>query len=704
MSPSTASAARAPSEGWKGLLLLAALAFVPYLSLPDNPLILDSHRSILDNAAVREGDIGDIFTVDFWGVPADADWGTRSYRPLVTLTYALQLRLIGPGAEAFHLADMSLHALGVVLFVLLARQLRPGSRWIAPAAAVFAVHPVLSETVSSAVGRADLMASIALLGALVLHLRARRSSHPLRLEAIVLLLGLVALLSKEYAVIFPFLLVAVDLAVAGASRPGRDEWRRWIGVWAGAFVLLGGYLSLRWAVMGALGGVPMISPADHPLYGAALDVRWGTAAMLLLHAARLLVAPIGLNYFYGYGTLPIADGLFDPLVLLAALLLAAGFAGALLWLRRRNDSRPLVGLILFAFPLGPSLNTVSLAGVLFAERYLYLPAAGFALLGLVLLERLCGTARRRRYGMVVVVAVTVVFGVLTAVRVEQWESAESLALSSVRWYPGGANVWFELGLARGGRGDDEAALAAFERSLDIQDGRPQVWREYAVALLRLGQYEKSAQAWRRALDLSAPDIGPLWRGLGGAELAAGHHERAVRALQRAHDLMPEDPRTTVNLAKALLRLAQERLVAGEDGEALALARRAVRLEVLPPEATFLAGLVIHRAGDPQQAQPLFRRALERDPALLEKRHEYALSLSRQGEHLRAAQQYRDVLAAQPDHVPSLFYLGHELLQAGRPAEAAHYLRQGLALREDATARSLLRQAEHRARSGGSTGE
>ena len=102
---------------------MAAAALLPYLSLIDAPLIYDGPITILENPAVQSGPIGGLFAVDFWGIPLDAEYASRSYRPLVSLSYALQARTIGNRVGFYHLTDMLLHACAAMLVVLCAMRL-----------------------------------------------------------------------------------------------------------------------------------------------------------------------------------------------------------------------------------------------------------------------------------------------------------------------------------------------------------------------------------------------------------------------------------------------------------------------------------------------------------------------------------------------------------------------------------------------------
>ncbi|RMG45311.1 MAG: tetratricopeptide repeat protein [Acidobacteria bacterium] len=672
------------------LLAVFLVALVPYVRVPSIPLLSDCHIAIENNPYVRERPLGEIFGVDFWGSPLDARYATGSYRPLVTLSWALQVRAFGYSPRVLHLTDMALHGVGAVLVALIAGALLRHPRAALAAGILFGVHPVLSEAVVSGVGRADLMASVALLAALLVRLRVRRRAVADAASAA--LVG-AALLCKEYAVSFPFLLAAADLIAARAAGT-RPDWRRLVPGWGAMLALLGGYLGLRYALIGAVGGVPMLGPANHPLYGQPLSVRWATALWMFVHAFRLVLVPIALSAFHqGYGALAIARSFLEPRALAGAALLAGLAAGAGWALHRRRQPVPAIAFALFFFPLAPSLNTVSLAGVLLAERFLYLPTAGLALLAGLALRWWFDRKRERPaivWAAVGVAAVLLAAG--TDRRVGDWRSEESLARAALAWYPEADVPWYLLGQALGRQGRDAEAAQAFERSLAINDRNPMVWKNYAVALGRLGRLEEAARAYRRSLQLSPPDLEPLWRGLGRVELKAGHFERALSALRRAHELRPDDATATVAFAQALLRVAQKRLGEGRAEEAVALAREAAGLSPLPPDGRFLAALVLHRAGAADEAREQFDIALREDPELLRRRHEQAMKLERESRYDEAAELFREILAARPDHVPSLFNLGRALLLAGRPDEAVEPLERGLALRDDPAARALLARA------------
>ncbi|MCU0253907.1 MAG: tetratricopeptide repeat protein [Acidobacteria bacterium] len=694
----------------KALLAIAALAFFAYLMLAPKPLISDAVRAVTLNPVVQEKPLSAVLSSDFWGVPADAPYGTRSYRPLVTLSYALEARAFGNAPQVYHVTDMLLHAGTSVLVTLLAAMLLAGSPWALAAGALFAVHPVATEAVASVVGRADVMAAAAMLGALILHLMAGSRSSPWLWEAGALALIGAGMLCKEYAVAFPFILAVTDLAMRASGRVSRADERRQPLVLGFALALLAGYLALRYGLMGALGGVPMLGDGDQPLFDQPLSVRLATALWLTAVSARFMVLPLAHDYFYGAGTLAIVKSFLEPRALVGILLIALLVAWAARAVVRRLDPVPALAVALFLLPLAPSLNTVSVAGVLFAERFLYLPLAGFALAVGWLLARYATGPVRERAGRVVMTGIVLVFLILTMNRVGHWSSAETLAEASLRWYPSNSRAWYEVALAHAKRaqeleaqGKREAARAehaataeAVRKSLAIENRPAQVWRTLALAEKRLGNYGESVKAYREAIRNAPIEIGVLYAGLGEAELEAGQFEAALRSLAKARELMPREPGVAALQARALVRLAQKRLLEGQVDEAIDLAQRGLDSGALSAEGTWTAGEVFARAGRLETAAATFRQAAQKDPDVLRSRFAAAMQLDKEGQHEDAAAAFAALLAASPEHVPTLFNLGRSLVLLGRPAEAIPLLERGLALEEDERARALLAEARRQA--------
>ncbi len=519
-------------------LVVAVAALLPYLLLPSQPIVYDGQLAIQYNEALRDGPLLRLFTLDFWGESTEVAHSTRSWRPLVSLSWALQIRLFGDSAAAVHVVDMLLHAAASGLVVLLLAAWGSERRWLWGGGLLFALHPLQTDAVASAVGRADVMAGICLFGALLLNQRGSLW----RGTALVLVAA--GLLCKEYAVAFPFVLLASDLA-----QRRRQRW-----MWAASFTILGAYLLLRLVLFGAVGAAAAI-PDFHPLAGAPLATRLETSLALIPLALRLLLLPYALNHHYRFGTLAIPEGWLDGRALLGLALVALLVAAAAWFWVRRRDSLPAFALALFLLPLGPSLHVLGIPGVLFAERFLYVPLAALSLTVAWALGRWAIGAGARRAAGIALSLVLALFAWMTYDRVGDWASMERLARSSLASYANGSDVWKQLGVALVRQERPAEAIAALERALEINPRDAQAWTVYADALKALQRYEEASAALAHAIDLAPAPAGVLLREAGQLRLLAGHAAEAVPPLEQAHALMPAD-------ARSLYYLAQAHLLAG----------------------------------------------------------------------------------------------------------------------------------------------
>ena len=141
------------------------------------------------------------------------------YRPLVSMTYAVQWWLDGADAQIdesdawkYHLVNVLLHAAVSALVAELARRLA-GVRAAWVAGLLFAAHPIHVEPVANIVGRAELMCAAGVIGALVLFMKPLTPARALAITGCFL----VALLSKEQGMLTPLLVLILSMC---------RQWRR----------------------------------------------------------------------------------------------------------------------------------------------------------------------------------------------------------------------------------------------------------------------------------------------------------------------------------------------------------------------------------------------------------------------------------------------------------------------------------------------
>lgn len=278
------------------------MALVVYAPSVGNGFALDDVGDIVENTAVHTlANTGDILTSPYRGrVPP----GRSPYRPVTSLTYALNWTMGSGSPVPFHAFNVALHGANTALVTILLITLGATPILALLGGAVFAAHPVHVEAVANAVGRGDaLMALFVLLGALAYLGRFRSAWARVGLVSLAYAM---ALASKENGVVLPALLVLLSLLFpervgqAGRSeRTGRERWDSQLPLFAALAGVLVLYLTVRYQVLGTL----FHRDAAPYIVMLPASLRMTTAVANVTELVRLLLFPADLVADYGPGVI-----------------------------------------------------------------------------------------------------------------------------------------------------------------------------------------------------------------------------------------------------------------------------------------------------------------------------------------------------------------------------------------------------------------
>ncbi|MEX2282876.1 MAG: hypothetical protein WEE89_10385 [Gemmatimonadota bacterium] len=467
------------------IALLCALAVGVYALSLTLGFAYDDVVIVKGDVRVTQFQLANILTKPYWTTP-----GFALYRPLVTLSFAVDWAVSGGNAAWFHAVNALWHALATaMLFVFLLAWFR-----VRPAllgAVLFAVHPVHVEAVANVVGRAELMAGTLFLAAAALWAHQRPVARWPRLALVCALFAL-AILCKEIAVTLPAILVLIDAA--------RDRWNaavllRYLRERAVEYIALSVTLAAVLFLRSFYAGGATPTQLD-PVMEVTRNAgdRALTALQMWPHVMRLMLYPDQLLADYGPRVLMPADG-WGQLPILGAVILGSLIAGGLLaWDRGKG----LVALVLLWLPITllPVANLLFPIGVMLAERTLYIPSIAVSI-GLAWLATEAGALSlpiRRTLGFGLAAAL-----VLMAVRVQtrtlDWDSTDSIMMAQLRDRPDSFRaMWHAARMSR-------------------RDGKPQISAQ---------QYQDALQLWpyRQRLVVEAVAYLTYRRDLVGAQRIA----------------------------------------------------------------------------------------------------------------------------------------------------------------------------------------
>jgi tetratricopeptide (TPR) repeat protein len=474
-----------------------------FVNVDDDRLILDAQSELTQSRAITQA-----FSRPYF------QKGARDhsyYRPLVTVTYAIDAQLSGKNASAYHRTNALLHACVAALVLL---WLRAGGGPVYAAllgALIFALHPALTEAVAWVPGRPDLlMTGFAVLAWIFYRRSLQRSSIGNR----VLHLGawLLALLSKEAAVVLPVVWVLESRWLVGKNwRRAAEPWMLW--GWA---LVLAIYAGVRAA---ALSGAPGM--AGLGISADLLSTSVNSAGALLSNLGKLLI-PVQLSVLATPEDTWIWPGLL-------------GFA-LLLFVAYRNSSlqqRVVFALLGYAVLMLPNLAASS---QLILENRLYLPVV--PLLGLVpsVFERF---AWKKQHVALVGIVILAGLTASTLSYQDAFKNRGAFARAAVRESPHSSLAHKNLGLTYHAAGKVDQAFEEYRAALALNPAEPMAHSNLGTILGSQRRFVEAEQEFRQELAVN-PGYAPAHHNLAALLQATRRGDEAATHWQASLEADPND--------------------------------------------------------------------------------------------------------------------------------------------------------------------
>jgi protein O-mannosyl-transferase len=545
---------------------VALVATLLYVNTLANGPVLDDSWVIFENSLIKNLRNVPAILRQPYNAATGSETTAGVYRPVTTLSYAINYAIGGRAVGGYHLVNIALHVLCCLLVLEFSGLLAAAARAPAPdltallAALLFAVHPVHVEVVTAMVGRAELLAALGSLGCLYLTCTRERARWRFPGALVALALGVLA---KENAAVTPLLfgLVAVTVpAAAGLEARPKPLWHA-CGLAAWMALAAVPYLLLHPEGV----GIPI---ASQWFGGQPPSVVFFTMTRVVAEYLRLLVFPhpLGVDFFYAH-RIPFTLT-FTLACLVATLLWLAALAAGLV-VRRRA---PLIalGVVWIFVALLPVLNIIPI-GTLMGERLLYVPSVGFCLAAGAAVAPLIGVQRpRRSAARAGVTVVLLALGVKSVLRNAEWRDAVTLYEAELKRTPTDPTLNNNAAVEYTLRGDLDRARQRLDIVLQTTPG---YWRAHVnMGILAHRMHDDSAAMfWLRQAHELAPSASSPYFWMATVAADAGRLGEAVDYLARAEERDPRDARTPLYRGRYLRQL-------GRLGEAAAELRRAAELD------------------------------------------------------------------------------------------------------------------------------
>lgn len=586
--------------------LIATAVVAVYLNTLGSPFVFDDAPAIVENPSIRS-------LVDWRSVlmpPASA--GSAAGRPLVNLSFALNYAVGGLDPRGYHIINLALHGAAALLLFGIARRtlLRPplAARY-GPAATtlafftalLWAVHPLLTESVTCVVQRTEVLGGLGLLLALYGFIRHVDGGPDRRWGVVTIAACYAGVAAKEIVAVAPLLLAGYDALFVSGSW--RETWRRrgrLLLALAGSWVLLAGLVALGERRGGVVGFGLGVSAWDYLL----------TSCQAIVIYLRLSFWPHPLVLDYGTAVVRALGEVWPQFALLVLLGLAT-CRGLVL---RQASAFP--GLWFFLI-LGPSSSLLPLVSQPIAEHRMYLPLAAIVMPAVLVTYRALG-----RSAVILAIAAAVALAVGTIRRNAQYESPVRIWTETVAQRPENSRAHSLLALALDRAGRTADALVASRAAAQLAPDSPEMQYNLGYALLHAGQPDEAVAAFQAALRLR-PAYPEAHCNLGAAYLALRRGREAHAHLEAALKLRPA-------YADALYNLGNLFAQTGRLAPAISSYRAALAAEPDRADAHFNLGKALLLADDPGAAAVQFERVLQLTPDDEDARRGLAAARARMG--------------------------------------------------------------------------
>ncbi|MBI4862033.1 MAG: tetratricopeptide repeat protein [Candidatus Riflebacteria bacterium] len=627
-----------------GALVALGLALLVYFNSLPGQFVFDDDALILENPLVT--DRSQLPRILF-------DQRGPAYRPVRTLSYALDYRVWETNPAGYHLSNVLYHGLvGLVIF-LIARALFLGGPVALVATALFVTHPIHTDAVSYISGRRDVLSSLFYLAGFYLFLSDRRSPSPLKILGLVTCYVL-GVFTKEMAATLPVVCLAYHLTW------GRHEFEaRPRGPTFYASFLAFGTLFAYYAVYLDRGVTLM--PRYH---GGSFWITMLTMARAVCHYLGLLVAPLYLSADYSWNAFPLSRGLLEPATLIAVVGAVGTGLAPFFWAARRPALS--FGLFWFWLTLGPVLQIVPHTEMV-AEHYLYLPSAAFCI-GLAVLS-VNAMGRWPRGAAVAIVALLALYGARTVVRNADWVDGQTLWARTVETYPTCARARTNLGLALEKQGLYDEAVREYEMALLIMPDDPYTLNNLGTLHFQLGRNQEARRLLARAV-ARVPGYPEALSNLGAVECELGDLPSALAHIRAALTAKPHHVSALLNLGMVLRRHGKQR-----HAEAEAAYQEAIRID--PGNATAFnnLGALYLDAGQGDRAVKAFSRVISLRTESSQAWMNLARAWASSGHRERASESLVRAAMLQPTSGPVQLESARLALKSGLPDVARRLYRR-----------------------------
>ncbi|GFO70405.1 O-GlcNAc transferase [Geomonas limicola] len=557
-----------------------------------------------------------------------------NWHPLTWLSHMADVQLFGLKPAGHHLTSVVLHTVSALLLFLLLVRIT-GMQWRSlVVTALFALHPMHTESVAWVAERKDVLSGLFWHLTLLMYVVYVQRPKLWRYLATMVCFAL-GLMAKPMLVTLPVVLLILDWWPLNRFR--RNEGDTTAAVQTARHLFLE---KIPFFLLSLLSSVTTIYVQQHGGAVQSLEkVQFGLRiANVFLAYVRYLIAmfwPHDMAILYPFPTEIIMWQLTGSVLLLIVISVAV-------FSFRRRLPYLATGWLWFVVTLLPVIGLIQVGGQSHADRYTYLPFTGLSILAVWGVSDACKSLAQR----------TKVLATLSVLTI-----AVCAALT-----------WQQLGYWRNN-------ITLYRHTLAVTNNNYLILNNYGIALNQeygdvdgaLAAYQEALRVWPKSA-LTRNNLGTMY-------LAKGRFTEALEQFREAARLDPGEPMVRINTGRTLAKM-------GRLGEAAEQFEAALKQDPAATDAHLQLALLLIKTGRTSEARSHYEAMQKLEPSSARGPLTIAVELASAGLVGDADEYFRQAMALEPNSPDVNFNMGVFLAKQNRRDEAAQCFYRVLQLKPD----------------------
>lgn len=486
--------------------LLGLLVFFAYVNSFNNGFVSDDKGAILQNKEI--GSLTNVFRSPLTFI-----------RPFF---YFIAYKIGGLSPLSFRLINIFFHTGSTwMIFIISGLMFNITVGFLA--AAIFAVHPILIESVGWISGGPYSQYGFFLLLAFFFYILANKKKY---FYVFSLFSFLFALSSSEKSIVLPIMIFSYEFIFGNLKK----HWAR--------ISLFFGFSGVWFVLMLARIGERLVTLQTSFYQEKGYDNPLVQIPVAITSYLQLMIWPDKLTLYHS----DLLISQFEYIIRLFFFILLVCGAGYFY----KKNKLIFFWISFFVISLFPTLTPLRVSWVV-AERYVYIGSAGMFIVFSWIIARIFSSEKLKKFYTAFVIIILIALIARTVVRNINWKNEDNLWIDTGKtsaWSPATHN---NLGDMYFRWGNYEKSVEEFNRAIVLQPRFAEAYHNLANVYVKLGKTDTAFELFQKAVALN-PVIWQAYQSLGAIYFERKQYDTALQYMQKAIVLAPTEPELYTNLA------------------------------------------------------------------------------------------------------------------------------------------------------------